>query len=583
MRHRWPPRRPAVRLATSPSIAWRAAPATLAAAISVAYLIAAPRTVDLAASVYRARLFDHAGFTIWNSQWYGGHYTLTYSVLFPPIAWLVGPLVVGAVSSVASAAIFEPLARARFGARARWGATWFGLAATTPLISGRIPFALGVALGLGALLALQRRRGAAAVALSLACSLASPVAGAFLALAALVHVLASAGERAGPRGGRSWTRYPGSRATRSPASVASRRTAGAMVLAGVGPPILLALLFPAGGREPFALSAFLPIPLFAAACLVLLPRRERHIRIGAVAYALAGAAALVVHTPMGGNVVRLGALVGGPLVACAIAGERRGTAGQAERGRARLAVRGGRVGAVLAAALLAALAVWQWSPAVRDVRKAYEDPSTRAAYYTPLIRALGRLDQRGARVEIPFTRGHWEAAEVAPHFPLARGWERQSDIARNGLFYGGVLNPVTYAAWLTEHGVALVALADAKPDYSSYTERGLIESGLPYLRPVWRSRHWRVYRVTLPHPMVVPRGDAALTLSSLTVDHVTLRVQRPGVATVRVEWSPYWRSPSACVERDGEWTKLLARRAGTVRMRMSFTLDRVFSHGRRCG
>src|SRR5207244_3496953 len=118
-----------------------------------------------------------------------GHYTLGYSVLFPPLAWLLGPLVVGAISSVAAAAIFEPLARAHFGPGARWGSLWFGLAATTSLISGRIPFALGVALGLGSLLAFQRGRLVLAVALGLGCSLASPVAGAFLALAALLHVL----------------------------------------------------------------------------------------------------------------------------------------------------------------------------------------------------------------------------------------------------------------------------------------------------------------------------------------------------------------------------------------------------------
>ena len=542
-RLRWAPRPAAARLEqTSPSIWWRTAPALLAAAVAAAYLVAAPRTVDLAASVYRARLFDHAGFTIWNSQWYGGHYTLGYSVLFPPLAWLLGPLVVGAIASVASAAIFEPLARAHFGEGARWGSLWFGLAATTPLISGRIPFALGVALGLGALLALQRGRPVAAVALALACSLASPVAGAFLALAALVQLF----------------------------SATHRNAALAMLVAALGPPILLALLFPAGGREPFARTAFLPIPLFAGACLYLLPQRDRALRIGVVAYA----AALAVHTPMGGNVVRLGSLVGGPLVACALIRGRR---------RPRLSVPGGVGGAALAIALLGTLAVWQWSPAIRDVRKAYEDPSTRAAYYTPLIQTLARFDPSRARVEVPFTRSHWEAAEVASRFPLARGWERQADIGRNGLFYDGVFNSVTYATWLTERGVSFVALPDAKPDYSSYAERGLIEAGLPYLKLVWRSRDWRLYRVTLPHPMVVARDGAAMTLRRLTVDHVILDIRRAGTATVRVEWSPYWRVANGCVERDGEWTRVIARRPGALRMRMSFTLDRVVSHGRRCG
>src|SRR3954469_23400224 len=31
--------------------------------------------VDLAASTYRARLFEDHGFALWNGNWYGGHYT----------------------------------------------------------------------------------------------------------------------------------------------------------------------------------------------------------------------------------------------------------------------------------------------------------------------------------------------------------------------------------------------------------------------------------------------------------------------------------------------------------------------------
>src|SRR5207245_10348485 len=118
-------------------------------------------------------------------------------------------------------------------------------------------------------------------------------------------------------------------------------------------------------------------------------------RVGVVVYTLAAGAALFVHTPMGGNVVRLGSLVGGPLVACAIVVGSR---------RPRLAVPGGSAGAALAVALLGTLAVWQWSPAVRDVKKAYEDPSTNASYYSPLIGVLKRMDPNRTRIEIPFTR-----------------------------------------------------------------------------------------------------------------------------------------------------------------------------------
>ena len=436
---------------------------------------------------------------------------------------------------MASALLFEPLARAHFGGGARWGALWFGLAATTPLISGRIPFGLGVAFGLASLLALQRGRRALAVVLALTSCLASPVAGAFLALAAFAYAVA----------------------TRSKAAVA-------IVAAAFTPVLLITLLFPQGGHEPFARTAFLPLPILAVACAYLLPARERVLRAGALLYALAGVATLAIQTPMGGNVVRLGALFGGPVMLCALMRRRR------------------RLPAA-AILLLAALAFWQWSPAYRDVKKAFEDPSAKASYYRPLLDYLARADNLRERIEIPFTRSHWEAAQVAPHFPLARGWERQADISRNGLFYDGVLDGFTYATWLTEHGVGLVALPDAKPDYSAYRERALIETGLPYLRLAWRSEHWRVYRVTLPHPMVVPRAGAAIGLGRVGVDYVKLLVTSPGEATVRMGWSPYWRLRGGCVERDGDWTRVIARRPGELRMTMEFTPARVFSHGRRCG
>jgi hypothetical protein len=67
------------------------------------------------------------------------------------------------------------------------------------------------------------------------------------------------------------------------------------------------------------------------------------------------------------------------------------------------------------------------------------------------------------------------------------------------------------------------------------------------------------------------------------VDYVKLLVTRPGEATVRMGWSPYWRLRGGCVERDGDWTRVIAPRPGELRMTMEFTPARVFSHGRRCG
>lgn len=512
------------------------APPLLTAAIAAAWLALTPHTVDMAAHTFRADLFGREGFTIWNGNWYAGHHTPGYSTLFPPLAWALGPWLAGALSAVAAAAVFAPLARGRWGERARWGALWFGAGAGALLFTGRLPFALGVAIGLGSLLALQRGRPRPAVALAVASSLASPVAGAFLALAGVAIWLAAPVRKAG----------------------------AAIAIAAVAPIALLALAFPEGGYMPFAVSAYLPVPVFCAILVAVLPRNERALRIGAVLYALAATAALLVETPMGSNVVRLAALFAGPVVACALPWPRR------------------RAWSAALGLALAALAVWQFSSPARDFAASQDEPSAASSYYEPLLAYLKTRRPEDGRVEIPFTRGHWEAAEVASEFPLARGWERQLDAGRNSLFYDGILSDFTYANWLAEYAVQMVALPDVKPDESSFSERGLIERDPPYLKLVARLPHWRIYDVTLPHPMIVPRRGTDIRLERLLADELILDVRRPGPAVVRVHWSPYWRLDAGCVERAGSWLLIEPERVGEARLTMRFAPRRVLSRGRRC-
>jgi hypothetical protein len=233
-------------------------------------------------------------------------------------------------------------------------------------------------------------------------------------------------------------------------------------------------------------------------------------------------------------------------------------------------------------AMLAVLVYFQWKPVYEDVGKVRADPVVRSSYYRPLLGFLDRAGGPPFRVEIPFTQAHWEAAEVARRYPLARGWERQLDGTRDALFYGGVLTRVSYATWLAEHGVRYVALPSGKPDFSARKERALIESGLPYLKLTWRSKEWRVYEVTLPHAILIPSGAARMELVTLDDQSLEIDVQHPGEAAVKVHWSPYWRAPDACVERDGQWTRVIAKRPGRLRMVFDFSPERILSHGRRC-
>jgi hypothetical protein len=514
----------------------RMAPVIAALVVAAVWLAVRPHTVDMAAHVFRSELFGAQGFTIWNGQWYAGHHTPAYSVLFPPLAWLLGPWLAGALSAVAAAALFEPLARGHWGDRARWGALWFGLGTGALLFTGRLPFAMGVAFGLAALLAMQRHRALLAITAAVASGLASPVAALFLTLAGVVIALTG-------------------RPRRLPLAVAA---------AAFLPPALLAAAFPEGGYMPFDLTTYAPVPAIALLAWVALPQRERALRIGTVIYAAATTAAFAIATPMGSNAVRLGTLFAGPVAACTLAWP------AAVRRRAGLVV------------LFGLLAFWQWSSAGRDFLASQNEPSANVSYYQPLLRFLEHQRPEDGRVEIPFTRSHWEAAVVAPRFPLARGWERQLDAGNNTIFYRGYLSDFTYANWLAEHAVRFVALPDVKPDESSFKERGLIERDPPYLRLVRRLPHWRIYLVTLPHPMVLPDGGADIRIARLRSDEVTLRVRRPGSALVRVSWSPYWRVSGGCVERDGGWTRVTTRRPGIVRLTTSFGLGRVLFRGRRC-
>jgi hypothetical protein len=522
---------------------WHAAPIVVAVLFAIGYLIWQPRTVDLAAHTFRADLFGEEGFTIWNGQWYGGHHTPAYSVLSPPLAWLLGPPVALALASVASAALFPPLVRRWFGeSAARWGAIWFGAASATLLFTSRLPFAIGVAFGLAALLALQRRRYWLAILLAALCPLGSPVAGLFLAMAGLAYAIATRRDRAKLSEGL------------------------AIAAAAFLPPVFLAWAFPEGGWAPFPTSAFVPIPIFTLACLVLLPREQRALRWGAVLYGAGSTLALALETPMGGNAVRLGALFGGPILLCAVWG-RPWTK---------------RFWALpFLAAVFAAAAFWQWSPAVRDVIKYIEDPAAKSDYFEPLRQFLFRLpDQR--RIEIPFTRSHWEGSEVAMDQALARGWLRQLDTRLHPIFYKGPLNRLTYASWLSDNAVRYVALPSAKPDKSSYGERALIEKGLPYLRLRWKSDDWRVYEVLLPAPLVVAEGDARIVMEQFQSDEVLLDVKRPGSAVVKVRWTPYWFASNACVEPHGDWTRVIAEEPGFVRLSTRFAPERLVSRGRRC-
>ena len=515
---------------------------TITAALAVVYLIIAPASPDLAAASYRSNLFARAGFALWDNSWYGGHHLLAYSVLAPPLGALVDPRLVAAISMIVATALFAQLIDGRFPTNAtRIAGAWFALGAGIALLSSRVPFDLGLAIGLGSLLLAQRGRLLGALALALVTSLASPVAGAFLALAFLAWALA------GPM--RAWP--------------------AALTIVALAPIALLSVVFPEGGSQPFVASAFYPAFVGVLVIAAVIPREQRVLRIGTALYALVLIGAYLVPSAVGGNADRLGALCAGPVAACVLAGE--------PGWRRRLLV-------VLAPFLL----YWQANAPVADFAASVADPAVDASYYMPLLGELHSLrvgyGARPARIEIVPTADHWEARWVAPHAMIARGWERQLDRYRNGIFYEGSqpLDAAAYQRWLRANAVSYVALPDAPLDYSADSEARLLRAGgLGYLREVWRSPHWRLFAVLDPRPLVSPPGR----LTSAGEQQLTLYAPRPGGYTVRVRFTPYWAvaDGDGCVSRSPTgWTQVQARQAGSLHLVIRFSLSRVLSDGPRC-
>jgi hypothetical protein len=422
---------------------------------------------------------------------------------------------------------------------------WFAVAALGDAWSGRVTFALGVSVALGAVLALMRERKLTAAILAGLCAACSPVAGVLLALAGLTHALA----------------------VRSPRSLIVLGAPPAVVVAA------LAVLFPEGGWEPYPLLSFLATVAVVAGFLWAVPVEQRLLRIGGCVYLAACVACVAVHSPMGANVERYGVLLAGPLLLCASFSSGRGghPTGSVRQPDRPPSARGLSPGTV---AVLVGIAVWTvWGP-VRETAAVAGNASTGAAYYLPVERFVAAHGGSLVRVEVPFTRGHWEAAWLAPRVSLARGWEKQLDERYDGVLLARGLTAAGYRAWLEEEAVRYVALPDAPLDPSSAAEGRLIEAGLPYLREVSRTRHWRIYEVLDPTPLA--RGPGAL--SGMGHDWFSLRARTHGSFVVRVRYTRYWTvtGGSACVGRArGGWTAVSARRAGTVTVAARFSLGRA--------
>lgn len=490
----------------------------VAAALAVGATLASLRGVDLPAQLYRVSLFHRVGLTLWDSGWYGGHWTLNYSVLFPPVAGVLGVAITEMLSAAAAALAFDRLVTGHVRRGARVGSLLFAVGTLAQVAIGQLPFLPGEALALGACWAATRGRWPAAWSLGTATALASPLAGGFLALAALAWSLSARPDR-------------------------RLRPAALLIAAGI-PMIGLSAVFPGQGTMPFPLLDSVWLLVLFSAALVALPPDERTLRTGLCLYLGAVALSYLLPTPVGGNISRLGECLGAPLLVCGLWPRRR----------------------LLLAVGVVPLVLLQWVPALASFTSDRRDASVQPAYFRPLLGFLARHGQPMGRVEVVPTHLHWEAADVAPRVPLARGWERQLDTADNPIFYTpGALTPASYRAWLLNNGVRWVALGDVALDYAGQAEALLLQRGALGLVPAWHDAHWRVFAVSGSTGIV----DGPARLLHLDARGITLAASSPGRLTVRVRASSHWAlvTGRGCVaSAPNGWISVDARSPGELRL-----------------
>ncbi|MFF4764712.1 MFS transporter [Streptomyces sp. NPDC001292] len=499
----------------------------------------------------------HPG-SAYDFAWYGGIHPMSYSVVSTYVMAAFGVRTTTVIAGTLSAGLLAfVLTRCAGVRRPLLPVLWGAVALACNAASGRSTFGLGLLFGLATVAVVFHResddradsparrgrlRGAAVVLFSLLATAASPVAGLFLGVVGAALFL---------RG---------------------RRAAACAVAL---PPVVVvgasALLFPFEGIQPLALGTVAQPLMYTVAVLLTAPRRWRTVRAGAAVYAVGAAVTWLVPSPVGSNVERLVLLFGGTALLAA-AGEHH-TGGRTLR-LLRLSVAG---------LALAGLVTWTFHKTVSDIRLTTPDTAW-ASGLPPLVEQLRRAHAERGRVEVVPPRSHREASALAPYVNLARGWNRQADMKRNGLFYDGTLDAANYRAWLNRWAVRYVVLPTrGRPDIGAEEETELVSAGLPYLSEVWSDADWKLFRVKDPTPLAGPSASVIRAGESGTV----LSVRSAGQVLVRIQWSPWLalvdadgrrvRGPSSrdgCLAEADGWTRLTAPEPGVYRIAAPYGLSR---------
>ena len=492
-------------------------PVLFVAANAVAFLIVRPDVNDLWAARARATAVKNGvGLTYWFSWFSGGSTPGNYSVLTPYVSAAVSSEMLAAVSAVAIPALV--LLTLRGMPHPVLGSTVAAFATVCNLWSGRVPFLFGAALAIAALWTFRTRRVALTVLLAWLSILASPVTGAFLALG-LAGVFLS------------YREY---------------RRAALITIVAIGVGLgAVGLVFGTPGPEPF--SDALKMEMLCGLLLLLLARPPTWLRTTIWVTVLATVVLAAFPNGMGSNLARIVWYC----LPVAVVG----------LSRFRLWI---------LSLIVLPLMVAGANGTVVDLLNAGKPVST-VSYYRPLAARLDQIDGlANYRVEVVNHGAHAAYDALLNHAMLARGWETQADVALNAPLQQNNLDAVTYKVWLDNNAVGYVALPAMT--VSSYPEYRLVQRGtLPYLKLIWQTQDWKLYRVSNPTPIAAaPAKVVSASQSTLTID-----VPCECTVNLRVRWSQYLRAAAkdagglaAKVANDGSgWAELTVSNPGIYVLR----------------
>jgi len=506
--------------------------AAIAAALAAGLLWAAPPGVDWAAHAYQTTFLVQHGFAIWNNFWYAGRYSfVTYSVLYYPLAALIGIRLLAVLSIATGAFAFSAVIVRQWGSTSRLASRTFAVVSAGLVVSAAFPFALGFAFGLLALSALQDRKHGRFVVCALLTLAASPLGFAFLVVALVGVAFARR-------------------------TLRDSRIQIAVVGTCVAAELVLWRLFGDGGHFPYGLLQLVPSLLFGGIGLIVtrgVPE-ARFLRGLFWTYLGVCIVAYFIPTAVGSNLERF-RYVALPLAFLAAA------------------LRGWRpLWLLVPAAALAG--IWNTTPILSSLARASTDPETSPAYWQPAISYLRAHLSPSYRVEVVDTAEHWPAAYLPDAgIPIVRGWYRQSDFPQNELLYDSKLGRKAYRAWLRRMAVRYVLLTDAPADYSSRREAALLRSGKSGLVPVRYFQHMTVFELPNATPLVTGPGGA--TVLWLWPQRLVATVGAPGTYRVRIRWSPYWHASTGCVSRTADGlTNITTHETGLVELRFGVSVTR---------